>query len=323
MLKDKELLDAFEHAMASVKYPSRAYGLYQPVEYTMEPGGKRLRPILCMRACEALCGDPFKALNQAMAVEMFHNFTLIHDDVMDGSDTRRGRPTVFAKWGATQAILSGDALLTLATQKAAECDSEKIPDILKLFNKTALEVYEGQQFDMDFEGRDDVTTNEYIEMIRLKTAVLLGCACAMGAEVVSGNTLSSSKDGVVEALYKYGESLGLAFQLRDDWLDTFGDSEIFGKPIGGDIRNRKKTWLFITAMSEAPADMAKALEDDDSDIVGNVTAVYESLNLSERCNEMISRYCDDAITAVDTIEIEDNYKKWFKDLAIKLSLRTK
>lgn len=318
-MNDKELIQAFEQKLEDIKYPIKAKDLYIPIKYTLESGGKRLRPLLCMRACEAMGSDALSAINQAMGIEMFHNFTLIHDDVMDESDMRRGRPTVFSRWNSTQAILSGDALLTLATRKVIEdCDPTNISKILDCFNTTALEVYEGQQLDMDFEKRDDVTTDEYLEMIRLKTSVLLGCACAIGVYVSERGCEFNS-----DALYKYGECLGLAFQLRDDWLDTYGDPEEFGKSIGGDIRNRKKTWLFITACNEAPKAMSEALNSSEDEIVGKVKEIYDSLNLSERCDKMIQRYCDDAINSLKNISMNEFSKNWFVDLAYKLCKRTK
>lgn len=317
MTDDKKLLEIIEKDIAQIEYPDRAKGLYIPVEYTLKPGGKRIRPLLCLKACEAFGHSWDKALNQAVGIEMFHNFTLIHDDVMDRSDTRRGNPTVFAKWGSTQAILSGDALLTLATRKVAKCDSAILPDVLLLFNKTALEVYEGQQLDMDFEERDDVTSDEYLEMIKLKTSVLLGCSCAMGA------LMSRSPRTDVDALYKYGEQLGVAFQLRDDWLDTFGDSEEFGKPIGGDIRNRKKTWLFITAQNEAAAKMDDAIHSGDDEIVERVREVYNELNLSERCDRLVHNFCNNAIESLDNAGISSEAKEWFTKLALDLCSRKK
>ena len=319
MHNDHNILKTVEEGLSSFTYPEKVAALYEPIIYTLAPGGKRIRPLLCLRACEA-CGNKYStALNQAMAIEMFHNFTLIHDDVMDNSDIRRGRPTVCAKWDDTQAILSGDALLTLATQLVVKnLTGEKAIRALTLFNKTALEVYEGQQLDMDFEKRDDVTTDEYLEMIRLKTSVLLGCACAMGVL-----TSENGSEDTFEKLYKYGEQLGIAFQLRDDWLDTFGDPETFGKPIGGDIRNRKKTWLFITALTERPHEMAEALSGEEDLLLDKVKAVYETLNLSERCDSLIRRYCDEAIRQIETSDIKDDSKEWFRELALQLCSRTK
>lgn len=305
-------------AISDIKYPAQPAGLYEPVEYALGSGGKHLRPVLCLAACQALGVLPDKALNQALAVEMFHNFTLIHDDLMDGSDTRRGRPTVYAKWGEVQAVLSGDTLLTLATAMVCrDADPKMLPAVLGLFNTTALEVYEGQQYDMDFEDRDDVTVDEYLQMIRLKTSVLLGCACAMGA------VMAGAGDEARKAMYDYGVYLGLAFQLRDDWLDTYGDPLVFGKIIGTDIVNRKKTWLFITAMNEAPAEMAKALTDNPGkgDLIAAVTGVYNSLGLSERCDELIAGYCRKAVKVLEDVPMSDENRRVFASLAESLSMR--
>ncbi len=319
MINPNHLSALLESGLADIKYPAAPAGLYNPVEYTLRSGGKRLRPLLCLAACEAVCGDGGEALNQAVAVEMFHNFTLIHDDVMDRSERRRGRQTVYAKWGDVQAILSGDALLTMATQKAAMAPQAVVSQVLELFNKTAMEVYEGQQYDMDFEERDDVTVDEYVDMIRLKTSVLLGCACAMGALVAGADPAT------IEALYAYGENMGIAFQLRDDWLDTFGDPEVFGKQIGGDIVNRKKTWLFITAMSEAPGAMAKALSDNPGreNLVAAVTEIYRSLDLAARCDAEVAAHCRVAVDMLEKANISDSDRRWFADLARSLSDREK
>ena len=316
MIEENKLVDLLTGSLDSIKYPVKPDGLYSPVEYTLQSGGKRLRPLLCLASCEACGAKARDALNQALAVEMFHNFTLIHDDVMDGSDTRRGRPTVYSRWGEVQAILSGDALLTMATQMACRCQADRMAGVMDLFNTTAMEVYEGQQYDMEFESRDDVTVDEYMEMIRLKTSVLLGCACRMGAH------MAGADEDTAAALYAYGENLGLAFQLRDDWLDTFGDPEVFGKPIGGDIRNRKKTWLFITALAEAPGQMAEALDDTDN-AVARVTEIYRSLKLDERCDALVEKYRADAVNALVPACIDDDAREYFIALAAKLSSRSK
>jgi len=316
MIDESKLTALLRQGLESIPYSVQPSGLYQPVEYTLQSGGKRLRPLLCLAACEA-CGMPAEtALNQAVAVEMFHNFTLIHDDVMDGSDTRRGRPTVYARWGEVQAILSGDALLTMATQMACRCPLDRIGAVMNLFNTTALEVYDGQQYDMEFEKRDDVSVGEYIEMIRLKTSVLLGCACRMGA------LMAGADEATASSLYAYGENLGLAFQLRDDWLDTFGDPGVFGKPIGGDIHNRKKTWLFITALAEAPVQMSEALTDEDC-VVDRVTAVYRDLGLDRRCQDLVERYRADAVSALESARISEDAVEYFTHLADSLSSRQK
>ncbi len=317
MIDLQQLSDSINRALAEIKYPGESGGLYTPVEYTLRSGGKRLRPALCLAACQAVCGDAAKALNQAIAIEMFHNFTLIHDDVMDRSDKRRGRPTVYAKWGDVQAILSGDALLTMATGRVMLCEDTKLREVLDFFNHTAEEVYIGQQLDMEFENRNDVTVDEYLHMILLKTSVLLGCATYIGA------LIGGADKPTIDAFYKYASLLGLSFQLRDDWLDTFGDPEVFGKPIGGDIVNRKKTWLFITAMNEAPEAMSAALTDNQSreNLIKTVTEIYTSLNLSERCDRLIDKYYDEAIVALSAADISNDDREWFISLAKRLSHR--
>ncbi|MDE6279295.1 MAG: polyprenyl synthetase family protein, partial [Paramuribaculum sp.] len=246
------------HGLDTIQYPTTAPALYVPIAYTLESGGKRLRPRLLLSAFAAFAGDrPLKeALPQALGLEIFHNFTLLHDDVMDNADIRRGRPTVHKRWNENAAILSGDAMLTLATEYIADCKVELLPEVLKLFNTTAMEIYQGQQLDVDFEERNDVSVEEYIEMIRLKTSVLLGCACRMGA------MLAGASEEACRAMYEYGTDLGLAFQLRDDWLDTFGDPLEFGKEIGGDIINAKKTWLLITALQESDGEVEAILKED-------------------------------------------------------------
>lgn len=314
---DSALIESIDNYLTSIPYRGPAPRLYEPVAYTLESGGKRLRPLLCLRAAEAFGLDPRLAINQAAAIEMFHNFTLIHDDVMDRSELRRSRPTVYAKWGTTQAILSGDALLTLATQTLTRQAGDRLGAVLDLFNTTALEVYEGQQLDVEFETRDDVTTDEYLKMIRLKTSVLLGCACRMGAIMAGAAPDDASR------IYEFGERLGLAFQLRDDWLDTYGDTEDFGKPIGGDIRNRKKTWLFITACLEAPHAMSEALNAGDEAIVDRVRSVYDTLSLSERCQALTARFCKEAAAKLAEIKMDAESRKWFNSLIDKSLSRIK
>lgn len=299
-----------------VKEPDR---LYQPIRYTLEGGGKRLRPVLLLAACEAVGGNAEAALNQAAAIEMFHNFTLLHDDVMDHADMRRGRATVHRRYDERRAILSGDTMLTMATQLLADgCPDALLPRALRLFNATAIGIYEGQQLDLDFESRDDVTVDEYIDMIRLKTSVLLGCACALGA------LMGGADDSRIRAFYRYGESLGLAFQLQDDLLDTYGDPIVFGKEIGGDIVNDKKTWLRINAMAEDTSGVIAAETEHPSEAsekIARVTAVYDSLDLAARCRDLIERYVNDAIACLDTIAMTQSARDFFASLA--LSTRTR
>ncbi len=321
MINDANLSAMIEEAIANIEYPKQPTGLYRPISYTLESGGKRIRPLLLLAACQAVGGKAEDAINQAVGLEMFHNFTLIHDDVMDRSSKRRGRPTVYHRWGDVQAILSGDTLLTMATQYMAQgCPADKLDRVLALFNRTAIEVYEGQQYDMANETRDRVTIANYLTTIRLKTAVLLGCACALGAIMGNGS------DADVEALYQYGINIGLAFQLRDDWLDVYSTTKELGKPIGSDIVNRKKTWLYITAFNEATEKMqlitAKQTASRNA-LVSKVRRVYDSLDLSNRCDAEIERYYNLAIAEIKKANISEESRQWYAALAAKLSRRTK
>lgn len=313
MLTVSEYLTLIEQAIRDMEYPSEPAGLYAPVKYVLDGGGKRIRPVLTLASCEALGGDPESAINQALGIEMFHNFTLLHDDVMDRADMRRGRPTVHIKWDDSTAILSGDAMLTLSSIIATRgLDGEKYMEINRFMNKTAIEIYEGQQFDMDFESRKDVTVDDYLSMIRLKTGVLLGCACSLGAIMAS----ASKKD--VEAMYAYGERLGLAFQLRDDYLDTYGDPIVFGKEIGGDILNDKKTWLLITALNEDSSGvMSEELSrpSEPSEKIERVRKVYDALQLPLRCQQLIDAYVDAAIAYLDEIKMKPAARSFFTKLA--------
>lgn len=307
-----------ETALANLEYPAGTPRLFEPIRYTLEGGGKRLRPSLLLAAFAALSHrEPGEVMNQAMAVEMFHNFTLLHDDVMDRAELRRGRPTVHVRWNSNAAILSGDAMLTLATMLLSRCEPQRLPSLLSLFDTTAMEVYQGQQLDMEFERRDDVTVAEYIEMIRLKTSVLLACACAMGAR------LADADEAIVKAMYSYGEYLGLAFQLRDDWLDTYGDAAVFGKEIGGDIVNRKKTWLLISALAEARDELGSILAEDleDSELVRQVRGVYDRLKLDERCCALADRYAAKATESLAQVPLDAPARKFFEELAAGASRR--
>ena len=250
MKQFQDYLNTVNQAIAVIPYPDQPRRLYEPIAYHMALGGKRVRPVLTLMACDAMGGDTATAIDAALGIEMFHNFTLLHDDVMDNADVRRGKTTVHRRWNANTAILSGDTMLTLATQFIARTSNQAVMD---LFNKTAIEIYEGQQWDMDFEVRNDVTVEEYVNMIRLKTSVLLGCALKTGA-LVAG---AGEKDA--DTLYEAGVNMGLAFQLRDDVLDVWGDPVTFGKEIGGDIMNNKKTYLLISTMQKAKGDDADEL----------------------------------------------------------------
>lgn len=308
-----------EEAIKNLSYPTVAPKLYDPIRYTLEGGGKRLRPVLCLATYAALSHrDPQEAVNQAVAVELFHNFTLLHDDVMDNADLRRGRPTVHRKWSVPVAILSGDAMLTMASQQLAKGAGDLLAPLEECFNTTAMEVYQGQQLDMEFESRDNVTVDEYNFMIGLKTSVLLGCACRLGAIMARASAAEA------KAMYDYGYALGMAFQLRDDWLDTFGDAALFGKEIGGDIVNRKKTWLLITALGLEPEELPAILSEDldDQELISQVKAVYDRHHLGDRCRDLAQSYSRTASAILDTVDIDVDARRFFASLAERAYTRT-
>jgi len=309
--------ELIERAIADIDYGDGPKGLFLPVQYTLDGGGKRLRPLLLLASCAALGGDPVAALNQATGIEMFHNFTLLHDDVMDRAEVRRGRPTVHRRWNESVAILSGDAMLTLATMLVVKGAGQRLEQILDLFNTTAMEVYAGQQLDMEFEGRRDVTVDEYIEMIRLKTSVLLACACKMGA-IMAGATAEDAA-----AMYRFGEQLGLAFQLQDDNLDTYGDPALFGKEIGGDIINEKKTWLWINAFGSEPERMQRVIDQKLTDYlkIREIRRIYDDLNLRDRAQQLIERYAGEAVESIADVEMSPEARAFFTSLAAKSAAR--
>ena len=308
-----------EETIKNLSYPTVAPKLYDPIRYTLEGGGKRLRPVLCLATYAALSHrDPQEAVDQALAVELFHNFTLLHDDVMDNADLRRGRPTVHRKWSVPVAILSGDAMLTMASQQLAKGAGDLLAPLEECFNTTAMEVYQGQQLDMEFESRDNVTVDEYNFMIGLKTSVLLGCACRLGA------IMARASEAEAKAMYDYGYALGMAFQLRDDWLDTFGDAALFGKEIGGDIVNRKKTWLLITALGLEPEELPAILAEDldDQELISQVKAVYDRHHLGDRCRDLAQSYSRTASAILDTVDIDVDARRFFASLAERAYTRT-
>lgn len=311
-----------EQKIKEISYPSQELdALYLPIAYGMSAGGKRLRPALTLLAAEAFGAEYSQAISQAVGLEMFHNFTLLHDDVMDNSEIRRGRPSVFAKWGVNAAILSGDTMLTLATQYMMDCDNDKLRTVLNEFNQMAIKVYEGQQLDIDFEERDNVSVDEYIRMIKDKTGALLGCAAKIGA-IIGG---ASAEDA--EAMYRYGLMLGVAFQIQDDWLDVYGDPASFGKPVGGDINNNKKTLLMLTALNQSGAESAalrEAMKLPAGPLkVQTVTRLYDRMNISELCRKEINAYSSAAMSAIKNVHIPEENKAPFIELLNKLSGRKK
>ncbi len=318
----QKYFDAIESALSQIEYAAAPDGLYAPVRYELSLGGKRVRPLLTLLSSEMFCGDYHKALNPAIGLEIFHNFTLLHDDVMDKADVRRGKPTVHKVWDENTAILSGDAMEIIAFRYIARTETPYTGAAIDLFIKTALEICEGQQFDMEFESRTDVAEEEYIEMIRLKTAVLLGCALKLGA-IVGG---ASETDA--DRIYRFGESLGLAFQLQDDWLDVYGDPARFGKNIGGDILNNKKTYMLINAQRLAQGadaeELSRWLDATDyapAEKIAAVTALYTRLGVGELCLNQVDAYSRRAMEALHNIEVDEAKKQPLYGLAVSLMKR--
>lgn len=325
MLNFEEYVDKANRAVAAINYPAQPAGLYEPIAYTMSLGGKRLRPVLALMACDAFAGNCDKVIDAAVGIELYHNFTLLHDDVMDRADLRRGHPTVHVKWNDNTAILSGDAMLTMAGQFITRTSADVLPRVLDTFNRTAMEVYEGQQYDVDFEQRDDVTECEYIDMIRLKTSVLLGCACKIGA-IIGG-----ADEKAADALYRYGCDLGLAFQLQDDLLDVYGDPATFGKELGGDIANNKKTYMLINAMTEATGNDAIELKhwlaDNEpahrADKITAVRNIYDRLGIAQKAGKAIAQYTWQSLEWLENVPMDDDARRAFRNLATMLVGRKK
>ncbi|MFA8299410.1 MAG: polyprenyl synthetase family protein [Hyphomicrobiales bacterium] len=306
--------------IVTVKEPQR---LYEPIEYTLNQGGKRLRPLLALISCEMFSGAYSDALYPAIALEMFHNFTLIHDDIMDDAPVRRGQPTVYRKWNQNIAILSGDALFASAFQTSMRTNTPNIKETLDLLCQTAIEVCEGQQYDMDFETQEDVSIKEYIRMIKLKTAVLVAASLKTGA-IIAGAPKEQA-----DLLYNYGINIGLAFQLKDDWLDVFSDEVKFGKVNGNDIVTNKKTFLYLKAFEIANGGYLEELkkffnpltQHDSVNKVKEVTKIYRDLNISEIVEAEINNYYTQAIASLDAIDVPEERKIFLREFAEKLRSR--
>ena len=283
--------------------------LYEPIHYFLDLGGKRLRPTLTLLTAEIFDGDYRQALNAALSIEVFHNFSLIHDDIMDDAPLRRGKETVHEKWDINTGILSGDAMLIMAYQLFENYDAKTFQDLAKLFSKTALQVCEGQQYDMDFETRDDVSIDEYLKMIEYKTAVLVGAAMKMGAIVAK--TSESNQNNI----YEFGKNLGIAFQLQDDYLDAFGNPETFGKQVGGDIIENKKTFLYLKTLEFSNADDRLQLEhlfginpSDATEKIETVKQLFISSGSAEATQQEIKAYTEKAFSILETLSISDEKK---------------
>ena len=303
MFTANELLKIVNTAIENIPFDRQPTSLYEPIQYSLSMGGKRIRPMLMLLAYQMYKDNPQSILSSACAIETYHNYTLLHDDLMDNALLRRGQATVHKKWNANTAILSGDSMLVFAYKLLAECHNEHLKEILELFTTTALEIGEGQQHDMDFEQRDDVTEEEYIEMIRLKTSVLLACAMKMGA------IFADAPREDAEHLYRFGELVGLAFQLQDDYLDVYGDSKIFGKAIGGDIASNKKTFMLINAFQQANASQRAKLQQwmsrneaaHEQEKIAAVTALYNEIGVDRLAQEKIRYYFEKSKKYLDAL----------------------
>lgn len=324
MKTSEQLLSLVEQALNGIDYPNVPQGLYEPISYTLQGGGKRIRPVLALMCYNAFYEDVEKVLPAALGIEIYHNHTLLHDDLMDHAEVRRSRPTVHVKWDANTAILSGDTMLIMACRFMQQTDAVRKGEMMDLFIRTMDEICQGQQYDMNFENRSDVTETEYIEMIRLKTSVLLGCAAKMGALCAN----ASASDA--QALYDFAMNVGLAFQLRDDYLDVYGDPAVFGKAIGGDIRCGKKTFLLIRALSkmdaEGQAELLKTLHDTNLDPevkVSTVRATYDRLSIQQECREAIDAFYNKARVHLEQTSLNAEARDYLWQFAQTLLNRQK
>jgi geranylgeranyl diphosphate synthase, type II len=318
----KELYTLIEHNIQQLNFEKQPKELYEPISYMLSLGGKRLRPVLVLMAADLFGKDVNNAIHAALAVEVFHNFTLVHDDIMDKSDIRRGQPTVHKKWDETVAILSGDLMMIKATDLLCETETSNLKKLISIFNKAGAEVCEGQQIDMNFEKRNDVSVDEYLEMITLKTAVLLGCSLNLGAEIANAH----SDDA--ENIYEFGKCIGVAFQIQDDILDSFGEGEKVGKKIGGDIAANKKTLLLIKAFELADSETKNALQQLIDEVPNNVDEkinavlnIYEKLNVKNEAEKLKEDFLVKAFSHLNKISVDDSRKEILRNTANELMVR--
>ena len=310
MLSSNEILQKVNDCLDHLPYDRKPVSLYEPIQYVLSIGGKRIRPVLMLLGYNLWKEHPEDILMPAVGLETYHNYTLLHDDLMDNADMRRGQLTVHKKWDANKAILSGDSMLVLAYQRMQQVSAEKLPAVLDLFTVTALEIGEGQEYDMSFETRNDVTEDEYIEMIRLKTSVLLACAMKIGA------LLADAPQEDADRLYRLGEQIGLAFQLQDDLLDVYGDPKVFGKAIGGDITSNKKTYMLINAFNRANdkqrAELTRWINAKTFNRevkVAEVTRLYDEIGIRQLCEEKINYYFELANQTLAEVNVPEERKK--------------
>lgn len=322
MKTTEELLQRIQEGLNDVAYKTQPDILYEPLRYFMALGGKRLRPLLCLTACAMYDEQALaSALKPAIGLELFHNFTLIHDDMMDRSQVRRNKPCVHVKWGESTAILSGDGLEIMAYQHIQAAPDNKLRACLELFSRTALEVCDGQAYDLLFESKEKVGKEDYLEMIRLKTAVLLACALKMGG------ILGSAPQDDLEALYRFGIHIGIAFQIQDDLLDVYGDQKVFGKATGGDIMCGKKTFLWIHAMEAGDENTRKSLQElfhremERAEKVNAVTAIYNRLAVREKCEAQMDFHQQAALEALHSLHLPKERLRNLQQLTEKLTKR--
>lgn len=323
MMTSQEILKLVNNHLDSLADERQPRHLYEPIEYVLSLGGKRIRPTLMLLAYNLYREHPEDILMPACGIETYHNYTLLHDDLMDQADLRRGHETVHKRWDANTAILSGDSMLVLAYQRMAQCSPNKLKEVIDLFTQTALEIGEGQQYDMDFEKRDDVTEDEYIEMIRLKTSVLLACALKIGA--ILGDASAEDADN----LYRFGEKIGLAFQLQDDFLDVYGDPKVFGKAIGGDIVSNKKTYMLINAFNRANAQQRAELERwtqlkdfDRQEKIDAVTALYNDMGIDRLAQDKMATYYEESKKYLAAVQVPTEKKRELTAYAQQMMKRT-
>ena len=327
MQTPEELRLLVNNYFKQLPYERQPRSLYDPIRYVLSLGGKRLRPVLMLMAYNMYREHPETIIEQAIGLETYHNYTLLQDDLMDNAPMRRGQPTVHLKWDANTAILSGDAMFVLAYQHMANGLKEKLPEVISLFTETALGIGDGQQFDMDFEQRNDVCEEEYIEMIRLKTSILLACALKMGA------ILADAPQADADNLYRFGEHIGLAFQLQDDYLDVYGDPKVFGKAIGGDILEGKKTFMLINALAHADEAQRKTLEQwlerspregtpEAQEKIQAVTSLYNQIGIDRMAQEKIAWYFEQSRQYIEAVQLPAERKRFLIDYAQQMMQRS-
>ena len=322
MYKSEELLKKVNETLDGLTYDRKPSSLYEPIKYVLAIGGKRVRPVLMLLAYNLFKDDPLRIMTQAIGLETYHNFTLLHDDLMDNADMRRGHETVHRKWDPNQAILSGDTMLLQAFGRIGACEADKLQDVFNTFLVTTYEIDEGQQLDVEFETRNDVREEEYVEMIRLKTSVLLACAVKIGA-ILAG---ASKEDQ--ENLYKFGEQIGLAFQLQDDLLDVYGNPKVFGKNIGGDITSNKKTYMLINAVNRANEAQRQELmgwieakDFDREEKVKAVTRLYDEIGIRQLCEQKMEACYAEAQQYLARVSVAEERKAELKAYAASMMKR--